>query len=108
MLSLNELAKQSLTIARARGLKDADVLKHLAGEVLEAQDAFTSTALAHPDSIDCYAYELADVIICALSASAQYHIDIERAIENKLTQNAKRIPHQHSTLLSTGRNSIDE
>lgn len=109
MIDVNFIAKQSLQIARARGLKDIEVLKHLAGEVLEAQDAFTATALAHPESIESYSYELADIIICALSASAQLNIDIEHAIEHKITENARRAHECHrSSLISTGRNAIDD
>lgn len=101
MLTLNTIAKQALTIARARGFADKDVLKHLAGEVIEASEAYTNR------NIENYSHELADVIICALSASAQLDIDIEKAIEEKLFMNAKRIT-KHSTMLSTGRTSIDE
>ncbi len=105
MLDLNELAKQSQEIAKKRaehGL-DADTtgcLKHCAGEVIEALDAFdewqTDLKLGndYPDwYVDYkkeYAGELADIIICALIAAANSNIDIEQALKDCIEKNRKR------------------
>ena len=110
MIALNDLANKSLEIAKKRsqhGLA-ADTttcLKHCAGEVIEALDAFNewqndlmfgsvSLGVTDPgfqkDYKKEYSDELADIIVCALIAAANSNIDIEMAISNCVEKNNKR------------------
>lgn len=101
MIDLNKLSGESQEIARKRaehGLK-ADTLtclKHCAGEVVEATEAFcelqcaTKTEFALGDYFIKLCDEISDVIICALIVAANEGIDIEKAIVKKIAQNRKR------------------
>lgn len=93
MLNLNDLAKQSLLIAERRGLSTdvLSTLKHCGGEVVEATEAFTRFNMLgeHKDYHD-FSSELADIIICVLSASAKEDVDIEDALNRAMTKNARR------------------
>ena len=97
MLNLNDLAEQSLAIARQRGLNTNTIstLKHCAGEVVEATEAFVHEQMADIGySAELYkvafASELADIIICALTASAKEGINIEKAVNEAMMKNAQR------------------
>ena len=97
MLNLNDLAEQSGIIARKRGL-DTDVvstLKHCTGEVVEATQAYTRMFCAtSPNYAEACkeetGLELADIIICALTASSTLGIDIEECINEAMLKNANR------------------
>lgn len=92
-MCVNELSKLCYEIALKRqnngGAKVADILKHLAGEVVEAQEAFILWKYDAHDP-NKYAEELADVIFCALIAAGRDEIDIKKAIADKLEKNKKR------------------
>lgn len=100
MLNLNDLAEQSLTIAKQRGLNTDTIstLKHCAGEageVVEATEAFTVVQTSGDffraqERKELFASELADIIICVLTASAKEGIDIEKAVNEAMMKNAKR------------------
>ena len=97
MLNLNDLAEQSLTIAKQRGLNTDTIstLKHCAGEVVEATEAFTVVQTSGDffraqERKELFASELADIIICVLTASAKEGIDIEKAVNEAMQKNAKR------------------
>ena len=82
-MNLNEAAENAYKSVLQRqhngaDVKVAEILKHCAGEVIEA----------HEESK--YAEELADVIICALIAAKRDGIDIERAVSLKMQINAQR------------------
>lgn len=95
---LNKLALKSYAISKARGQDPDNVFKHMAGEVLEAQEAKQRylAQIWEPKPAKLlqaemeYADELADVIICALSAAARSSLDIEAAIIRKIHINAQR------------------
>ena len=93
MLNINDLAEQSHALTERRGYK-TDVLsclKHCAGEVTEAVEANTVyNRTGEKTDQNHLAEELADIIICALTASAEEEIDIERAINEAMLKNAKR------------------
>lgn len=90
---LNKLAAKAFEISIKRNQKPDDVFKHMAGEVIEAQEA-RQDMYAHiwePVQYEiAYADELADVIICALSAAGRNEIDIEAAITRKMMRNEQR------------------
>lgn len=93
MLNINDLAEQAHTLAERRGYK-TDVfscLKHCAGEVTEAVEANTIyNRTGEKADQNHLAEELADIIICALTASAEEEIDIERAVNEAMLKNARR------------------
>ena len=97
MMNLNDIAEQAHALAKQRGLK-TDVLsslKHCAGEVVEATEAFTklfdevSPNRAEGLKQD-FSLELADIVICALTASYEAGINIEDAISEAMQKNAQR------------------
>lgn len=93
MINLNDIAKQAHMLAKQRKLK-VDVLstlKHCGGEVVEATEAFARFNMLgeHKDYHD-FASELADIIICVLTASAEEEIDIEKALDEAMQKNARR------------------
>ena len=91
MIDLNNIARQSLKIAEHRKLEtDAlSCLKHCAGEVIEANEAYNNWTFNIGEDIQ-FQDELADVIMCILTVSAKENIDIEQAILNCLEKNRKR------------------
>lgn len=97
-MNLNEIAENAHRTAITRecnggAVKIRDILKHTAGEVVEAAQARESWAsVDYIDGIDKedYAEELADVLICVLIAAYDDNIDIEQAINSKMQKNAQR------------------
>ena len=93
MLNINDLAEQAHTLTERRGYK-TDVfscLKHCLGEVTEAVEANTVyNKTGEKADQNHLAEELADIIICALTASAEEEIDIERAVNEAMLKNARR------------------
>ena len=102
-MNLNEAAENAYKSALQRqhngaDVKIAEILKHCAGEVIEAQEARDNWIACGGDyeaqEKDDYAKELADVIICALIAAKRDGIDIERAVNEKMQINAQRAAMQ--------------
>ena len=97
-MDLKSASERAYEIAEKRGQykKDGqDVLrglKHCAGEVLEANEAYNNWSYINKDDLkEMFADELADIVICVLSISAQENIDIENAIARKMLINEGRI-----------------
>ena len=102
MIDLNEMARGALKTATEREKKGhllsdtISVLKHCAGEVVEATDAFNELCCFGDDMPDtamyktAFADELADVITCALIAAAKEGVDIEAALLRVQEKNRKR------------------
>ena len=93
MINLNDFAEQARMIADMRGFK-TDVfstLKHCSGEVSEAIEAnFWYNDCRTTNSKQELASELADIIICVLTASAEAGIDIEQALSESMQKNTRR------------------
>lgn len=97
MINLNDVAEQAYLLAKQRQLDTGvlSTLKHCAGEVVEATEAYaklqctSDTARARALIYDT-GLELADVIICALTASVKLNIDIEMCINEAMQKNARR------------------
>ena len=97
MIDLNEHAQKAQEIAFNRWKKeDVDyhtpaILKHCAGEVCEAVEAYSDylyeNSKGHRNKL---AEELADIITCALIAAANEDIDIERALQDCQEKNEAR------------------
>lgn len=110
MIDLNKMAKDALSIALKREEKNQikgdtiSILKHCAGEVVEATEAYF--LLKHLEglndkSVDFeyvkshaetnFADELSVIITCALIAVAQEGIDIEAALRRVQEKNKRRV-----------------
>lgn len=97
MINLNEHAKKAQEIAFIRWYKkDVEyntpaILKHCAGEVCEAVEAYNKylyeNSKSHRNEL---AAELADIITCALIAAANEDIDIEKALQDCQQKNEAR------------------
>ena len=101
MIDLNSISKISLEYSKAREKNGSvekgsilNLLKHCAGEIIEAQEARDKWILGGGDfdskEKEDYAAELADVIMCVLIISAHENIDIEEALKACLDKNRKR------------------
>lgn len=99
-MNLNETAENAhrTAIERERngGPKIRDILKHAAGEVIEAAEARVRSGYEMQG--DEYGEELADVIICILIAAYEDGVDIENAVNEKLRINAQRAAMQGDKL----------
>lgn len=106
-MNLNDVAKNALENAKRREANGAKIdyhtlpmLKHCAGEVIEATEAYVDYAAAlernketeenTSGAEEAFASELADVICCVLIISANENIDIEEAVCKCMLKNAKR------------------
>ena len=101
MIDLNFISKVALEYSKAREKNGTvekgttlNLLKHCAGEIIEAQNArdkwiYGSGDFDSEEKLE-YAAELADVIMCILITSANDNIDIEKALKNCLEKNRKR------------------
>lgn len=97
---LNEVAKTAYEIARKRAESGKiespndtlGMLKHCAGEVVEAMDAYNYFFYSEDldNGLGKLASEFADIIICCLISCAYHGIDIEEAIEEAIKKNLKR------------------
>lgn len=102
-MNLNKACTEAVKIARARQLKENTVqtLKHCAGEIVEATEAYmalqsvvwaeTSTQEMITRAGHDFAIELADVIMCILSICGAEYIDIERALDECFQKNKARV-----------------
>lgn len=97
MINLNEHAKKAQETSQKRFAEkpvrecSIEILKHCAGEVCEAVEAYSD--YLYEDSKgrrDKLAAELADIITCALIAAANEDIDIEKALQDCQQKNEAR------------------
>lgn len=91
-MNLNEASQKAYEIAQKRGINETtfEALKHCAGEVLEANEAYNDWGYRQ-DEKEKFENELADIVICVLSISAREYIDIEKAIARKMLINEGRV-----------------
>lgn len=98
MLDLNELSKMAYENTCKRAEYEPEIktgtietLKHCAGEVVEATEAFIGYD-NHKTGINktCLAGELADIICCVLTICGKESIDIEYALTMCMTKNTNR------------------
>ena len=106
MLDLNELCKMAYENTCKRAEHEPDIktetiqaLKHCAGEVIEATEAYSGMSTAHSmmeagrlyaQKRDDFACELADIICCVLTICGKENLDIEYALTVCMDKNAKR------------------
>lgn len=97
MSSLNNHANVALKIAKQRAKREAkrfdsiELLKHAAGEVIEATEAYNNYFNYSEDHYKKdLAGELADIITCTLIVAAMNRIDIEDALRQCQIKNYNR------------------
>ena len=97
MINLNEHAQKAQEIAFNRWKKKGveyhtpEILKHCAGEVCEAVEAYDQYLYEYIESNrNKLAAELADIITCVLIAAANEDIDIEKALQDCQQKNEVR------------------
>ena len=93
-MDLIEASVRADDLAKRRGFIQTtfEALKHCAGEVLEANEAYNNwTFCETSDSLkELFEDELADVIMCCLSICGAEGINIEKALERCFEKNEKR------------------
>ena len=94
MINLVTASGKAYDLAKKRGLKENtfETLKHCAGEILEANEAYNNwTFCKTSDSLkEHFEDELADVIMCCLSICGAEGINIEKALERVFEKNERR------------------
>ena len=98
MLDLNYLCKMSYENAKRRAVNEDkiklptfDTLKHCAGEIVEATDAYIYyNGFKNERTKAVFADELSDIICCVLTICGQENIDIELALTRCMEKNFKR------------------
>ena len=91
MIDLNEMASQMYEIALKReehspymnSLTSVELLKHLAGEVVEA-------GMAYGVSTEPYRMELGDVLCMTMLLAYKENFDIEKILSDVLAKNTER------------------
>ena len=98
LINLNDLAKEAYIVAKKRELNGAfiktapiDILKHCAGEVMEATEAYCDFAYEMTDEFEeKFQNEVADIMVCCLIMSGYMGFDIEKAINRVMEKNRLR------------------
>ena len=94
MINLITASAKAYDIAKRRGIKETtfEALKHCAGEILEANEAYNNwTFCETSDSLkELFEDELADIIMCCLSICGAEGINIEKALDRVFLKNEKR------------------
>ena len=98
MINLNELSTEAYIVAKKRELNGAfiktepiSVLKHCAGEVMEATEAYCDLAYELTDEYEeKFQNEVADIMVCCLIMSGYMQFDIEKAINRVMEKNRLR------------------
>ncbi len=100
MIDINQMSAQAFEIAEKRGQYKHDehdttrALKHCAGEVVEAVEAYNDWTFLDTPKTDKkaeFTSELADIIMCVLSIAGAENIDIEKALKDCIVKNERRI-----------------
>ena len=95
MINLITASAKAYDIAKRRGIKETtfEALKHCAGEILEANEAYNNWTICETsDNLkEQFENELADIIVCVLSICGQEGINIEKALERVFEKNERRI-----------------
>ena len=98
MIDLNKLSKEAYIVAKKRELNGAfikteviDILKHCAGEVMEATEAYCDYAYEMTDeNEEKFQNEVADIMTCCLIISGYIKFDIELALNRVMEKNRLR------------------
>ena len=106
MIDLNKLSTDAYIVAKKRKLNGAfiktapiDILKHCAGEVMEATEAYCDFVYEMTDEYEeKFQDEVADIMTCCLIISGYMQFDIEKAINRVMEKNRLRAEKQGDKL----------
>ena len=106
MIDLNKLSTDAYIVAKKRELNGAftkiapiDILKHCAGEVMEATAAYCDFVYEMTDEYEeKFQDEVADIMTCCLIISGYMQFDIEKAINRVMEKNRLRAEKQGDKL----------
>ena len=106
MINLNKLSTEAYITAKKRELNGAkikadtiSILKHCAGEVMEATEAYCDFVYEMTDEFEeKFQNEVADIIVCCLIVSGHIQFDIEKAINRVMEKNRLRAEKQGDKL----------
>lgn len=106
MIDLNKLSTDAYIVAKKRELNGAftktapiDILKHCAGEVMEATEAYCDFVYEMTDEYEeKFQDEVADIMTCCLIISGYMQFDIEKAINRVMEKNRLRAEKQGDKL----------
>ena len=106
MIDLNKLSKQAYEVAQRRESNGANIkintismLKHCAGEVMEATEAYCDFVYEKTDECEeKFQDEVADIMTCCLIMSGYMQFDIEKAINRVMKKNRLRAEKQGDKL----------
>lgn len=98
MIDLNDLARQAYITAKKREMNGAKIkadtismLKHCAGEVMEATEAYCDFVYEMTDEYEeKFQNEVADIIVCCLIMSGYMRFDIEKSLNRVMEKNRLR------------------
>ena len=106
MIDLNKLSKQAYEVAQKRESNGANIkadtismLKHCAGEVMEATEAYCDFVYEMTDEYEGkFQDEVADIMVCCLIISGYMNFDIESALNRVMEKNRLRAEKQGDKL----------
>lgn len=106
MIDLNKLSTEAYIVAKKRELNGAKIkadaismLKHTAGEVMEATEAYCDFVYEMTKEYEeKFQDEVADIIVCCLIVSGYMQFDIEKAIDRVMEKNRLRAEKQGDKL----------
>ena len=106
MIDLNKLSKQAYEVAQRRESNGANIkidtismLKHCAGEVMEATEAYCDFVYEMTDEYEeKFQDEVADIMTCCLIISGYMKFDIELALNRVMEKNRLRAEKQGDKL----------
>lgn len=95
MSSVKEYQEKFVEISKARFREDYSnhrkLIKHLAGEVVELQEAITETlGLTMAKRTRIIGGEIADCIACCMVAADVLGVDLEKALEEKINEKSSK------------------
>ena len=106
MIDLNKLSTEAYIVAKKRELNGANIkadtismLKHCAGEVMEATEAYCDFVYKMTDEFEeKFQDEIADIMTCCLIISGYMKFDIESALNRVMKKNRLRAEKQGDKL----------
>ena len=106
MIDLNKLSTDAYIIAKKRELNGAKIkadtismLKHCAGEVMEATEAYCNFVYEMTDEYEeKFQDEVADIMTCCLIISGYMKLDIELVLNRVMEKNRLRAEKQGDKL----------
>ena len=106
MINLNKLSTEAYITAKKREKNGAfiqtepiSILKHCAGEVMEATEAYCDFAYEMTDeNEEKFQNEVADIMVCCLIMSGYMGFDMEKAINRVMEKNRLRAEKQGDKL----------